>query len=616
MKYLNKNNKKSFRFFKLIVILLVIAVFTSPVYNIVYGEDITSLPEDSTGGGNFLGSNPNLRIGLVFDDGMVESFQTTAQNGFVVGTVKYNAAGCFTSFFYLKNTKISVSHISNLAKNAAGRYYANNKNIVVGKYSLEFAQTFSNFTDAYSFINSSAGNFSLNVFPAYINGKITVRLGDFASTASARAYAAKVAGAGYSLNVTDDPATTAVAINPATDEILFEFQDGNNNLAIAAALPSNAGNVTYGQSITELSMNTTGLITSPANNLYSGAFIYRIHSAGVEIIGLMSLEDYVKGVVPNEISPAWSTEALKAFAIVSRTYAVHNMGKHAADGFMLCNDTHCQLYVGLKNATDATNAAVDATKGLVVTYQNKTIDAVYCSSCGGVTENHNDAWGGNLIYPYLVSVPVPFEKYADPSHANALWTKSASPSELYEYLTQLSSYASVFRKKLDSPIASIKITQRSPNSNYVKSVDITDVNGHTVNITNSDSIRIAFGRYANSANMDIYKSFKFKSNIQSASGASNQDIEAGKTYIINGNGMTKSTPGDGTLNVLSANGMSTVKAYASGSDFIFDGKGWGHGVGLSQWAMQDLALTGVGYEAIIKTFYTGVSIDNITNVKS
>lgn len=591
----------------IISLLICLGVSDNKVYKVYANEN------ENINGGEYYQSNPNFRIGLVFGSGMVESFQTSAANGFAIGTVKVSASDYFTSFCYIKNTKISVSHMANLSKNAAGRYYANNKNIVVGKYSLEFEQTFSNFAEAYNFINTVPA--ALNMFPAYINNKIVVRLGDFSSAENANAYISKVQG--YGLSVTSDSANTAVVINPETDEILFEFYDGDNNLAITAALAADIQNIAYGRKIAELSMKTTDLMATSANNTYSGAFVYRINSSGVEVIGLMSLEDYVKGVVPNEISPSWEKEALKAFAIAARTYALNSGNRHESDGFMLCNETHCQLYSGLKNATNDTNNAVDETKDLVITYNNEPIIAVYHSSSGGVTENHNDAWGGTLRYPYLVSVPLPFEKYTDPSHKNALWTKSASPSELFEYLTQISSYSSLFKGKLTSSVASIRINQRSPGSNYIKSITVTDTSGHSVTVEKSDSVRAALSRYANSANMDIYKSFKFKSVVMSALSGStySQDIEAGKTYIATGNGVTKSTPGDGTLSVLSGNGLLSVKAYASGNDFIFDGKGWGHGVGMSQWAVQDLAELGYKYEDIIKTFYTGVSIDNITNLK-
>jgi len=234
-----------------------------------------------------------------------------------------------------------------------------------------------------------------------------------------------------------------------------------------------------------------------------------------------------------------------------------------------------------------------------------------------VTENHNDAWGGPLKYPYLTSVKLPFEKYAEPGRYNAMWTYSVSPNELYNYLVGASPYASSFKGKINSDIAKIIINERSPSSNYIKKVTVVDKNGNSVTIQNSSAVRSAFGKYAHSANMDILKPFKFKSYMLSSTKTTvNQDIEAGKTYIISANGITRSTPGDGALSVLTAKGKYSVNAYSTGTNFIFDGKGWGHGVGLSQWAMEDMAELGYDYATILKTFYTGIAIEKITDVKN
>lgn len=559
-------------------------------------------------------SNPNMRIGLVYDDGIVESFLTSAPNGFYFGSVKDSPTAPFEVFFHIKNTKITVAHIANLAKNSVGGYYAAGSNIKVGKYSIEFDKRFSNFAEAYKFIGGLPASGFPNPFPAYINGAVTVRFGSFATADSAKSQmdqSKKNSPAALYLAAESDKA--AVVIDPDTDAVLFLYEDGDNNFAAVAAKGTG---LSYGDSIARLSSQDTDFTTSPAGNIYAGAFVYRIKNSGVEVIALIGLDDYIKGVIPYEVSPVWHDEALKAFSIAVRTYAMGSAAKHAASGFMLCNSAHCQLYVGSKRATDKTNAAVDATKDLVMTYNNQIIQAVYHSSSGGVTENHNDAWGGTLVYPYLTSVAVPLEQYAAPGRQNSLWANSVSPKELYEYLTGSSPQASKFKGKLNSEIVKITIDQRSPSSNYVKSVSVTDKNGNTVQISNSATVRSAFGRYANSANMDIYMSSKFKSTLMpSSQKALQQDIEAGKTYIVTAGGLTKSAPGDGNLSVLSSGGKYTVQAYASGGEFVFDGRGWGHGVGLSQWGMQDMAEAKIAYDAILKAFYTGVSIEKLTNVK-
>jgi len=143
-------------------------------------------------------------------------------------------------------------------------------------------------------------------------------------------------------------------------------------------------------------------------------------------------------------------------------------------------------------------------------------------------------------------------------------------------------------------------------------VSVIDINGNSVTINNSDAVRSAFSRYANSANMDIFKPGRFRAFITSAAGVINQDIESGQTYIMSANGLTQAAPE--RLAFISADGLNIAQAYETGSNFVFSGRGWGHGVGMSQWAAQDMALLGYGYEEIIKAFYTGVSVSRLTGV--
>ena len=403
-------------------------------------------------------------------------------------------------------------------------------------------------------------------------------------------------------------------INTANNAVLHEYTHASNNLAIIAAHPSSGGE--FPLRFDELSSRTTGFMTTSVNNIYSGAFIYRPRGARLEVIALVCLEDYLKGVVPNEVSPNWEPEALRAFTVAARSFSVHSIlrSRHAAEGFDLCNTSHCQLFIGSRNATDRTNAAVTDTRGLVATFEGRVIEAVYHSSSGGVTENHNDAWGGEMRYPFLSSVRLPFENYRDPGRRNALWTNRVSPRELFDYLVNQSPQSALFRNRLNAPIADIRINARSPGSNFIRSVSVIDTNGNTVTVETSARIRSAFARFANSANMDIYRPSSFRAYLMPAdSGAAAQSIETGRTYVMAADGLRRVASSE--LAVMAADGLlRTVQAYAVGTDFIFDGRGWGHGVGMSQWGAQDMALLGYGFEQIVKTFYTGVSIQRLTEM--
>jgi len=116
------------------------------------------------------------------------------------------------------------------------------------------------------------------------------------------------------------------------------------------------------------------------------------------VVNVIGLEDYVRGVVPNELSyPA--LEALKAQAVAARTYAVKNRGQFASEGLDLLPTTRSQVYRGLTSETSLTSRAVDETRGLIGTYKGVRINALYTSTCGGRTEDSENIFNDAL--PYL-----------------------------------------------------------------------------------------------------------------------------------------------------------------------------------------------------------------------
>src|SRR6266446_4449804 len=116
------------------------------------------------------------------------------------------------------------------------------------------------------------------------------------------------------------------------------------------------------------------------------------------VVNVIGLEDYVRGVVPNELSyPA--LEALKAQAIAARTYALKNRGQFSAEGFDLLPTTRSQVYRGLSSETVLTSRAVEETRGMIATYNGEPINALYTSTCGGRTEDAENIF--NEAVPYL-----------------------------------------------------------------------------------------------------------------------------------------------------------------------------------------------------------------------
>ena len=125
----------------------------------------------------------------------------------------------------------------------------------------------------------------------------------------------------------------------------------------------------------------------------------------MNLIAHSDFENYVAGVIPNEIGTDSPMEAMKAQAVAARSEALFKVlnGVHKDDGFDLCASVHCQVFSGITDINAVTESAVENTRGIVGVYKGKIINAVYSTSCGGKTETCSNAWGGNEV-AYLTSI--------------------------------------------------------------------------------------------------------------------------------------------------------------------------------------------------------------------
>ena len=118
------------------------------------------------------------------------------------------------------------------------------------------------------------------------------------------------------------------------------------------------------------------------------------------VVNVLGLEDYVKGVVPNELSAGGFPliEAHKAQAIAARTYAMRNRGQFMSQGYDLLPTTRSQVYRGLTSENPLSTRAVDETRGMIATYDGQPINALYTSTCGGRTEDGENIFTETLAY--------------------------------------------------------------------------------------------------------------------------------------------------------------------------------------------------------------------------
>ncbi|MBD3263942.1 MAG: SpoIID/LytB domain-containing protein [Candidatus Omnitrophica bacterium] len=119
------------------------------------------------------------------------------------------------------------------------------------------------------------------------------------------------------------------------------------------------------------------------DRIYRGDFRLVFDEGKFTLINVISLEEYLYGVLPSEIYADSHPQALKAQAVTARTIAVRNINRHRKEGFNLCADVHCQVYQGYSAEASSTNKAVDATRGEVIIFKGRPIEAFYHSNCGG-----------------------------------------------------------------------------------------------------------------------------------------------------------------------------------------------------------------------------------------
>jgi stage II sporulation protein D len=180
---------------------------------------------------------------------------------------------------------------------------------------------------------------------------------------------------------------------------------------------------------------------------YHGSLELVRHHSSIDVVDVVKLETYLKGVVPAESSASWQPAELEAQAVAARSYAITT--KIGAD-FDLYSDTRSQQYDGVGVETPATDAAVAATAGQVVTYNGTPVPTYYFASSGGETENIENAMLGAAPEPWLVAVPDPYDR-----------------SRFGPVMLRLATAKKKLGKLLDGTLEAINVTKRGVSPRVV-----------------------------------------------------------------------------------------------------------------------------------------------------
>lgn len=147
----------------------------------------------------------------------------------------------------------------------------------------------------------------------------------------------------------------------------------------------------------KVDISNSGIVTIGNNKYYGDIYIKQVDSK-LQIVNFVDIEKYLLGVVPYEMPSSFPLEALKAQTVIARSYAQTNINRKKKD-FDLYDDTRSQVYAGIpKSRLSNVEKAIKETKGEVITYNGRVIDALFHSYSGGYTASAKEVYGNDIEY--------------------------------------------------------------------------------------------------------------------------------------------------------------------------------------------------------------------------
>jgi stage II sporulation protein D len=305
---------------------------------------------------------------------------------------------------------------------------------------------------------------------------------------------------------------------------------------------------------------------------YLGGVKLTAASDGIVVANRLPLERYLLGLA--EVPPDWPAEALKAQAVAARTYALNTLaggpaGAAATYGFDICATVECQVFSGAEILQQSDGQrwanAVRVTAGEAVLYEGRPILARYHSVSGGQTFDNEQIFPSEGPFPYLKGVSSTTEE-ASPLDR---WSVEFTPDDLQQILERSGSWSSAQGR--------LQGAQTVASRGGLHYPDVV-LHGTKLKIRmTAEELREIVREHAPAAFPDKYPSFSFTSS-----------------------GRLPETFPSNRLNIGTQGGVIRVR-----------GRGWGHGVGMSQWGAHGLATRGASYLQILDHYYTGVSLGEV-----
>ncbi len=338
-------------------------------------------------------------------------------------------------------------------------------------------------------------------------------------------------------------------------------------------------------------------ISGANKGTYRGGFECKKLSAdGLTVVNIVPVESYLYSVVCREMSSSWPVEALKVQAVCARNFALGRINYHKQYGFDVCRTVCCQAYSTSADQSESVHIAVDETRGQLLFYEDKLVQAVYSSSMGSSTENVKNVWGSS--FPYLVSVENPYEDTEN--IYNGKWTKTLTKSRATEIMKS--------RGYEIGDVIEIKALQYTDAGRVLKLL-VKGTNGEK--IFERESCRTIFSEATYSQKYTVAQGgITTHPVVYVADGNGTKTKTLSSAVVLSGD---KKTSSISEKYVVSNGKKSTIyeteKIEGNKDTFVFSGEGWGHGVGMSQYGAKGMAEAGFGYEEILTHYYTGTHLE-------
>lgn len=498
----------------------------------------------------------NLRVGIYYGSTAVDTMSLESPDGFSAG---YYEDRVFFPAIDIQDTELIIKRLPSL-------YY-------VSYGSFDTPEDAKTKTD-------EIVSLGIDAFIGYCNNKICVLSGGYNNMNDAEWAANNLPAAGTPVSTSE----TALGLVSASGSKTLFISDSSGTLGLSNSNFENSDSVIK--------------ISGPASGSYRGGFEFINKDNNITVINIIPVEDYLYSVVSREMSPSWNVEALKAQAVCARNFSLGRINYHKKYGFDVCRTVCCQAYAGTSSENDNVHRAVDETEGELLLYDKKPIQAVYSSSMGSCTESVENVWG--TPFPYLVSVDNPYEDTEN--IYNGKWTKSLTKSRATQIMAD--------RGYNIGNVTNITALEYTPAGRVLK-LKVEGTNGSKT--FEKESCRNIFSEVTYSQKFTVTQGGTMTyPTIYVSNGKDTLEKETSSFSVLSGNNSTISVPN--SCYVTNGNASKKYSATSNGGSpdtFIFDGEGWGHGVGMSQYGAKGMADAGFDYEEILTHYYTGTYLEKV-----